>query len=309
MTVTTRARRLAGRIYRRCAAPLGLRALGRMIDDGLPVRLASPIQFLFTGELSANARDARARVERRRQAIADRPETDPIAHTTTPHGLVHWPVERSAAPAGPRISGRWLAHVAAVPERWGLFLYLCADVAAAGTMLELGSSAGISAAYLASGRGCRRLMTLEGSPILARLAQATLDEIAPGASVIEGLFDNGLDHVFAALDQADAGLNLVYLDGHHDEVATLHYVARLLPRLRPGALVILDDIYLYEEMWRAWNRIRTMPGISVAVNLGRFGLFTCNEGHVRPEPFDLSRYTGRWRVGGSRRRTILGEGT
>jgi len=280
-----------------------------MIDDGLPVRFVSPIRFLFTGELAANALDVRARVERRRQAIADRPEIYGFAYTTTPHGPARWLVERSAAPAGPCISGRWLAHVAAVPERWGIFLHLCADVAAAGTMLELGSSAGISAAYLASGRGCRRLTTLEGSPVLARLAQATLDEIARDAKVIEGPFDDGLDHVFTALDQADAGLDLVYLDGHHDEVAALHYVQRLVPRLRPGALVILDDIYLYEEMWRAWNRIRTMPGISVAVNLGRFGLLTWNEGHIRPEPFDLSRYTGWWRIGGSRRGTTLGECT
>jgi hypothetical protein len=41
--------------------------------------------------------------------------------------------------------------------------------------------------------------------------------------------------------------------------------------------------------------------MSVAINLGRFGLLTWKDGDGAPASFDLSRYTGWWRVGGSRR--------
>ena len=89
-----------------------------------------------------------------------------------------------------------------------------------------------------------------------------------------------------------------------DESASLHYIDRLLPRLRRDALLILDDIYLNEEMWRVWNHVRTMRGVAVALNLGRLGLLTWT-GDERPAAqFDLSPYTGWWRVGGSRRTTF-----
>jgi predicted O-methyltransferase YrrM len=295
------ARRLAGHVYRRCAAPLGLRALDRMLRNGLPRRFETPIRFLFTGELEPEVRAVGASIERRRQAVAEMPERYVFSYATSPHGPTRWPVRETAGSTRAPITGGRLAHGAAVPERWGLFLHLCAEAAATGTMIELGSSTGISGAYLASGRGCRSLMTLEGSPDLALVAQATMDELAPGARVIQGPFDEGLDRAFAILDETRTGIDLAYLDGDHDETATVHYVQRLLPRLRPGAVIILDDIYLYADMWRAWHRIRTMPGMSVAINLGRFGLLTWKDGDGAPASFDLSRYTGWWRVGGSRR--------
>lgn len=306
MTVKALVRQRAATIYRGCAAPFGARALERMLSDGLPQRLATPIRFLFTGELGAEGLAVRARVERRRQAIAAKPETYSFLYTATPNGPLRWPVGNTATSISAPITGQRLAHIAAVPERWGLFLYLCADVAAAGTMIELGSSTGISGAYLASGRGCHSLLTLEGSPSLAPVAQATLDELTPGALVITGAFDDGLARAFALVEETHSGIALAYIDGDHDEAPTLRYVQRLLPRLRPGAILIFDDIYLYEGMWRAWTRLRSMPGVSVAVNLGRFGLVIYGDDGAPPRSFDLSRYTGWWQVGGSRHAAMQG---
>jgi protein-L-isoaspartate O-methyltransferase len=246
----------------------------------------------------------RSRIEQRRRFIANVSSTYAFAHASTPHGAARWPIEQPPETPGP-ISGRWLAHTASVPERWGVFLHLCADDPAARTILELGSSVGISGAYLASGRGCRRLITIEGSSSLAEVATATLEVVTDAAEVIVGPFDDGLTQAFARLDSAADGLDLVYIDGHHDEAATLNYAQRILPRLRPGGLVIFDDIYLYEEMWRAWSRLRILPGASAAVNVGRFGILVWAGSDSRAIEFDLSRYTGRWRVGGSRARATL----
>jgi predicted O-methyltransferase YrrM len=276
-----------------------------MLAEGLDPRFVVPVRYLLTGRLPARSRQEQARVERRRREIARLSDTFGWVHVDTPHGPTRYPVERSRAERGPYVSGQWLAHVVAIPSRWGAFLHLCADVTAAGIMLEIGTSVGISAAYLASGRGCRRLMTIEGSPDLSRLARRTLEDAGPRAVVFTALFDEGLDQVFAELDREDTRLALVYLDGHHDERASLHYLHRLLPRLSRDALLILDDIYLYEEMWRVWNNVRTMPGVSAALNLGRVGLLTWT-GDERPAAqFDLSRYTGWWSVGGSRHATLL----
>jgi predicted O-methyltransferase YrrM len=132
------------------------------------------------------------------------------------------------------------------------------------------------------------------------VAQASIAEVSDAAEVIAGLFDDGLTEALAKLDTAGERLDLVFVDGHHDEDATIHYAQRLLPRLQPGALMIFDDIYLSQEMSRAWARLRTMPGASAAVNVGRFGILVWTGGEAAPAQFDLSRYTGGWRVGGPR---------
>lgn len=282
-------------------APFGLRALERMLADGLPAALASPLRVLIGAAPPVHARAVRARVERLRAAIAGRPETYGFAHTSTPQGLARWPIAASALPGGPVVSARWLAHVASVPERWGVFLHLCAEAVSARTILELGACVGISGAYLASAGACRRFVTLEGSPPLARLAAATLGEVTDRAVVLDGPFDEGLNRAFALLTGEGLGLNLVYVDGHHDEAATLHYVRAVIPRLEPGALVILDDIYLSDAMWRAWRHVSVISGFSASANVGRFGLLIWEGGAAAPARFDLSRYTGWWRVGPSPR--------
>lgn len=307
MTGRLRARRLLGQVYRSLAAPAGRRALDRMIRGGLPPRLSRPIRYLFTGTVPAEAHRVSARIERRRQTIAARPQTYGFAHATTPHGPARWPVVRADAPDGPWVSSRWLAKSASIPRRWGLFLHLCAAGGTRGVVLEFGSCVGIASAYLGSARGGSNLMTLEGSPDLTLVAQATLDELAPGATVITGVFDEGLDRAFARLDEERSAIDVAYIDGHHDEAATLHYASRLVPRLQPEALLILDDIYLYEEMWRAWRILSSAPGYSAAVNLGRFGVLVRNAAADRPRIYDLARYTGWWRVGRSRYETRLGE--
>jgi hypothetical protein len=52
------------------------------------------------------------------------------------------------------------------------------------------------------------------------------------------------------------------VDGHHEEAATLHYVAAISPHLSPAALIILDDIYLYEGMWRAWQALSSAAHVA-----------------------------------------------
>ena len=97
--------------------------------------------------------------------------------------------------------------------------------------------------------------------------------------------------------------DVVFIDGHHDELATLHYVQTVAPFLSSEALVILDDIHLYVEMWRAWERLRSMPGVAAAVNTGRFGLLVWTGSATVARHYDLARYTGWWRVARSRHET------
>ena len=304
MNLVAPARETANRLHRRCLAPFGRRALEHLLDRGLPPRLAEPLRFLFTDDLPDHARQVRDRVEECRREIAARPEMYGYRYSNTRFGVARWPVEASAAAAGPFVSSRRLTHNASVPARWGLFLHLCAESCAASTILELGSGVGVSGAYLASSRTCRRFITIEGSHALAEVARTLLHRASDRTTMIVDTFDEGLTRACALLAEEQAALDLVYIDGHHDGAATEHYLDRLLPSLARGAVLIFDDISLYSEMWDAWRRLERVPGMAVAVNVGRFGILEWHGGSASAARYDLSRYTGWWRVGASRRQDV-----
>jgi predicted O-methyltransferase YrrM len=269
-------RRLVRYAYEAIASPFGARAVERMLRDGMPARLALPLGVLFGGHAPPHAIEAAQRIETLRAALAGRTEKFLVSWSTDPRHAV---------------TARYLAEIASVQRRWGMFLHLCAEAFEAQTIVELGACFGISGAYLASIRSRPRLMTIEVSEARVPIAQSTLAAVTDRAEVVHGTFDEKLQSV---LDGAGS-VDVVYIDGHHGEAATIRYVHTVMPHLASEALVVLDDIHLYREMWRAWQTVSSMSGVT-AVNVGRFGLMVKGSG---TGGYDLSRYTGWWRVGGA----------
>lgn len=159
------------------------------------------------------------------------------------------------------------------PPRWALALFRLLRAFEPEVAIELGTCLGVSAAYQAAalalnGRG--RLHTFEASP--ARLAVAGrfladlhLDQV----TLHQGRFDETLTAWIETLrDPIDYG----FIDGHHDEVATLRYFNQILAHARPGALLAFDDIYWSAGMTRAWRQIAGDARIGLSVDLREIGL-------------------------------------
>ncbi len=294
-------RPLIGRLYRRCAAPFGLRTLDGMLANGLPTPLGIPLRFLFTQELPDEAIGIAVRIEDMRAEISRRPDTYRFEYSPTSLGMARWPDHAGHGPAGAVIPSRRLANVFSVPRHWGLFLYLCADALPARAILEVGSCVGISGAYLASARPPARFITIEGSPAIAPIAEETLAAVTDRAEVIRAPFDTGLEEAIARFAREQLPIDVAFIDGHHEEAATLHYVETVIPRLSRDAVVILDDIHLTSGTERAWQSLARTSGIAAAVDVGRFGLLVWNAGDTTGARYDLSRYTGWWPVGSEHR--------
>src|SRR4051812_15745591 len=142
-------RRLAGTLYRGIAAPFGARALDRMIRDGLPEVLASPLRFLFGAATPRDVVAVAARIEARRAAIASGHEQFQFTYSPSPVGVARWAELAASTSPEPSIPLRRFANNFSVPERWGILLHLFAQHLDARAILELGSCVGISGAYLA----------------------------------------------------------------------------------------------------------------------------------------------------------------
>lgn len=182
-----------------------------------------------------------------------------------------------------------VAYVSSVLPRWGILLYLFANATRAKTILELGSSAGISGCYLASGKYCQRFITVEGSPELSILAETHLLQIANNFEGVNASFNEALDKILPSLQN---GLDMAYVDGDKDKCATLHYFERLTPYLNNGCVVVFDDIHWSSQMWEAWQILCQWEGLSFAINAGRFGVCLWSGGATQPKTYDLFMVAG-----------------
>lgn len=139
-------------------------------------------------------------------------------------------------------------------------------------VLELGTGVGLSAAYLAAGlrlNGSGALVTIDGAPGLAALSRDNLAQLGfHEVEVLDAMFQEALPGLLERL----APLDLVFVDGHHDEVATQRYFDQLLPALATRAVVVFDDISWSPGMERAWQRLRLHPAVRTVVDLERIGV-------------------------------------
>lgn len=158
------------------------------------------------------------------------------------------------------------------PRRWALLLFHLVRGLRPRVCIEMGTCVGVSAAYQAAAlrlNGDGRLITLEGALPLAELAAGNLKELGlDHARVVPGRFQDTLEGVL----QEHAPVDFVFVDGHHDEHATLGYFGRVVPHLAAGAVLVFDDISWSAGMARAWSSIASDPRVAHALDLGAVGL-------------------------------------
>ncbi|MCH8147000.1 MAG: class I SAM-dependent methyltransferase [Planctomycetes bacterium] len=156
--------------------------------------------------------------------------------------------------------------------RWALLLFKLLREFAPSNCLELGTCVGISAAYQAAALELNqhgKLVTLEGGQALAAIAQQTLDEVGlPRCEIVVGRFQDTLDQVV----QDASPIDYAFIDGHHDEHATLEYFAKIRPHLSEEAVLVFDDISWGAGMKRAWNAIQDDRNLKIVVDLTNMGV-------------------------------------
>ena len=160
------------------------------------------------------------------------------------------------------------------PPDWAYLLFRLVREFKPKTCLELGACVGVSASYQAAALelngGEGRLMSLEGASVLADWSSRTLHEMGldDRATVRLGRFSDTLSETLQEL----APLQWAFIDGHHDELATLQYMEQIMPTLAPEAILVFDDIDWSAGMGRAWQQVVDDPRFCLTVSLRSVGL-------------------------------------
>ncbi len=166
-------------------------------------------------------------------------------------------------------------------KKFGRLLFRLANYYHARTIIEMGSSLGISAAYLASADSSARVITLEGSPPIAGIAKETFHQLGlKNIDMVCGNFDETLDRVIVENPPAD----LVFLDGNHRKKPLLAYFEKFLDKMTPSSGIIIHDIHWSREMEEAWGIIRDHPRVKMSIDIFSAGLvFFREEFQVKQE--------------------------
>lgn len=138
-------------------------------------------------------------------------------------------------------------------------------------ILELGTSLGLTTAYLAKGNPDAVVLTIEGSPGTLAVAQENWKKL--GIDSIEGHCGN-IDEILPELLKKSEGPDMVFFDGNHRYEATINYFELCLAAASGSSSTcfVFDDIHWSAGMNKAWQEIKRHPRVSHTIDLFAIGL-------------------------------------
>jgi predicted O-methyltransferase YrrM len=265
-------KQLLSKIGRRLARPVRLYALWQSSDPYQQL-LGACAQAALKGALTAEERAWTQRLEALRDELSS--STERVVRMDFGAGLRAGAETSDAVEQekGTRVEDdvQRIARSSSKDAFWALFLFKLIRGLRPLQCLELGTALGLSGAYQAAAlqlNGQGSFTSLEGSEDLANIARRNWNRLGLGqAQVVVGRFADTLASVLST-----RSVDYVFIDGHHDERATLAYMESLLPHLASPACLVFDDITWSTGMRRAWRAITRDPRIKVAVDFGPLGV-------------------------------------
>lgn len=148
------------------------------------------------------------------------------------------------------------------------------------TILEMGTAAGFSASYLKFPVPESKMISLDGCPNLATVAQKTFEELkVQNIEVRTGNFEQTLPEILKEIKTLD----FVFFDGNHKKEATLHYFSQCMERITEKSVFVFDDIHWSPGMAEAWDTIKNDSRVTLSIDLFWLGLVFFRQGSPKQD--------------------------
>ena len=135
------------------------------------------------------------------------------------------------------------------------------------TIVELGTSLGVTTAYMAAMDSRNRVVTFEGCEAVANIAKENW----------KALNINNIECRIGKIDVEQlAGdiehLDVAFIDANHTYVSTCEYFDVLAGKVHEKSVIVVDDIHYSEEMEKAWKAICADERVTSTIDLYQMGL-------------------------------------
>jgi predicted O-methyltransferase YrrM len=162
-----------------------------------------------------------------------------------------------------------IAKNSAKPKKFGQLLFRMVKEYQPETILELGTSLGITTSYLSLGKPTANLVTMEGADEVANVAAKNFKKLAVNnITIVQGNFDDTLP----AVVRGQSSVDLCFVDGNHRQEPTERYFREIMPKTNNDSILIFDDIHWSREMEAAWDTIKDHPSVRCTVDLFFIGI-------------------------------------
>lgn len=147
----------------------------------------------------------------------------------------------------------------------GKFYALLTQRLAPDIIVEFGTAFGVSGMFWLTGlerAGKGRLMTYEPNAAWAAIARSSLEAISQRFTLTDGTFE---EHAAATLQPGTVGL--AFIDAIHTEEFVMGQWAVLKPFMKPGGIVIFDDIDFSDSMRSCWAKVSVLPEVRASLTI------------------------------------------
>lgn len=162
-----------------------------------------------------------------------------------------------------------IARKSGISEKYGRVLYHLVDHFKPATIIELGTSLGLSTLYMAMAKSDTRVFTIEGCTTRSEQAISNFNFLKV-SNIIQniGRFDLVLPDVMKQAEKLD----FAFIDGNHTYKATVGYFESLLKISHNDTILVFDDIHWSPGMEQAWDKITAHAQVTVSIDLFRIGI-------------------------------------
>ena len=159
------------------------------------------------------------------------------------------------------------------PKKYAQLLYRMVKYYKPETIIELGTSFGITTAYLASANAASKVFTCEGSVAIASIAKLNFEMLQlNNVQLTVGDFASTLSPLLSKLNRVD----FAFADANHRKQPTLNYFNQLLKHASSKTILVFDDIHWSTEMEVAWATIKQHPAVTLTIDLFFIGIVFLN---------------------------------
>ncbi|MFM7015707.1 MAG: O-methyltransferase [Bacteroidota bacterium] len=174
-----------------------------------------------------------------------------------------------------KLSVSSIAKNAAKPPKYARMLFRLMEYLKPQTVIELGTSLGISSLYISSGNPTMKLISLEGCDHTTAYTREQLKQF-PDLTI--ELITGNFDDTFLSVLKSEKKIDAIYIDGNHRYEPTMRYFEMCLPYMHENSFIIFDDINWSEEMKKAWKDIIIHPAVSISIDVYMMGIVFFNTG-------------------------------
>ena len=145
------------------------------------------------------------------------------------------------------------------------------------TIVELGTSLGVTTAYLAAADSRNKVVTFEGCEAVATIAKENWKRLnISNIECVVGELGAGSKNPSVAMRQLPyeqgSKIDVAFIDANHTYASTCEYFNVLADMTHEKSVIVVDDIHYSEEMERAWKEICGDERVTSTIDLYQMGL-------------------------------------